>query len=69
LRTNPQKHQWYYYPNMRTDEVLVFKQVHFVKGQEVGRMPVFHTGFRPGEGAADAEARCSFEYRVGFTYE
>merc|ERR1712113_994732 len=36
LKSNP-KHRWYYYPHMTTDEVLVFKQVHFVKEQEEGK--------------------------------
>ena len=41
LKENP-KHKWYYYPNMTTDEVLVFKQAHFRKGQVEGDMPTPH---------------------------
>lgn len=67
LKENP-KTKWYYYPNMTTDEVLVFKQGHFQKGQVPGDMPVPHCGFSPGVVAKDAEPRCSFEFRLGFLY-
>lgn len=67
LRENPE-HTYYYYPNMTVDEVLVFKQCHFTRDQERGRMPVFHTAFSPGPNPEDAEPRCSFDYRVGLLY-
>ena len=58
---------WYYYPEMTTDEVLVFKQCHFEKGQEThGRMPVCHTSFVHPDTARRTEPRCSFEYRVSY---
>jgi len=69
LKENP-KTKWYYYPNMTTDEVLVFRQCHFKKGQLSGvDMPVFHCGFTPGVVDKDAEPRCSFEFRLGFLYD
>jgi len=56
---------WYYYPDMTTDEVLVFKQFEHVKGEASGRMPVFHTAFHDPAAPKEPEKRCSFEYRVG----
>jgi len=67
LKSNP-KHKWYYYPHMTTDEVLVFKQAHFVREKEEGTVPVFHVAFSPGVNPSDAEPRRSFEYRIGFLY-
>jgi hypothetical protein len=56
-------HKWYYYPDMTTDEVLVWKQAHFVKGEKLARMPIPHTAFRH-QHAKEEEPRCSFEHRV-----
>jgi len=56
-------HRWFYYPDITTDEVLVWKQAHFVKGERVSRMPVPHTAFKHPN-ATETEPRCSFEHRV-----
>jgi len=62
VRHHPE-HQWYYYPNMTTDEVLVWRQAQFVKGDLMSRMPIPHTAFKHPT-AKDSEPRCSFEHRV-----
>lgn len=60
--------KWYYYPDMTTDEVLVFRQFHYERGVQApySRIKtVFHTAFKhPGSSPHD-EARSSSEYRVG----
>lgn len=73
LRYKP-KHQWYYYPDMTNDEVLVFKQLECWKGEADGLGPshwkdipvrsVFHTAFSHPDTPSDAEPRTSTEYRV-----
>ena len=58
---------YYYYPDMTTDEVLLFKNAHYRKGDEDnGDMPVFHSAFAHPETTKGTEPRLSFEYRVGF---
>jgi hypothetical protein len=58
--------QFYYYPEMTTDEVLLFKNAHYRKGESVGDMPIFHSAFEHPETTKKTEPRLSFEYRVGF---
>ena len=68
-------HKWYYYPNMTTDEVLVWKQSHFHKNegeafttrqaQQRSAAPVPHTAVDIPGTPGDCEVRCSFEIRVG----
>ncbi len=55
------------YPDMTTDEVLLFRNAHYRKGDEDnGAVPVFHSAFAHPETPKDAEPRLSFEYRVAF---
>jgi hypothetical protein len=64
LRFNPAQ-RWRYYPDMRTDEVLVFKQCEFWKDMpDTPRGNVFHTAFRDPTAPPDAEPRRSCECRV-----
>jgi len=73
IKQNP-KHKWYYYPDMRTDEVLVWKQSHFQKPQDEqfstdqaqgeSSMAVPHTAVEVPGTPEDSEVRCSFEMRV-----
>lgn len=49
---------------MTKEEVLVFKQFEVFHGDQVGRMPVFHTGFNIPNTPIDVEKRTSFEYRM-----
>ena len=59
--------RYYYYPDMTTDEVLLFRNAHYRKGDEDnGAVPVFHSAFAHPETPKDAEPRLSFEYRVAF---
>ena len=59
--------RYYYYPDMTTDEVLLFRNAHYRKGDEDnGDVPVFHSAFVHPDTPKDAEPRLSFEYRVGF---
>jgi len=64
LKRNPD-HRFYYYPDMTTDEVVLFKQFHQHRNETRGRMPVFHTAFADPAASATTEDRVSFEYRVG----
>ncbi|CAE6972554.1 BCAT2 [Symbiodinium sp. CCMP2592] len=67
LRQNADQ-KWYYYPDMTTDEVLVFRQFHYERGMQAPYhriKTVFHTAFKhPGSSPQD-EARSSSEYRLG----
>ena len=59
--------RYYYYPDMTTDEVLLFRNAHYRKGDEDnGDVPVFHSAFAHPDTPKNAEPRLSFEYRVGF---
>ncbi|CAJ1433371.1 unnamed protein product [Effrenium voratum] len=66
LKFNP-KQQWYFYPEMTKDEVLIFRQFHY---QPKTPQPyssiktVFHSAFRSPWASKDEEVRCSSEYRV-----
>jgi hypothetical protein len=62
VRYKPE-HKWFFYPDMTTDEVLVWKQAHFVKGERMSRAAIPHTAFKNPH-AKDTEPRCSFEHRV-----
>lgn len=66
LRYNPGQ-RWYYYPQMRTDEVLAFKLFECRKDDpEPTRFcSVFHTAFVDPDSPPDAEERQSCEHRVG----
>ena len=56
--------RWYYYPAMRTDELLAFKLGEFWKAPHAPGN-CFHSAFRDPGAPADAEARQSCEHRVG----
>lgn len=62
VRHRPE-HKWFYYPDMTTDEVLVWRQAQFVKGEKLSRTPVPHTAFKHPH-AKETEPRCSFEHRI-----
>merc|ERR1740121_3536949 len=64
LRHSP-NHRWYYYPDMTTDEVVVWKQNHFPRGAVTSEMPVAHTAFQHPHAPKEPEGRVSFEHRVG----
>jgi len=64
LKENP-KHKYYFYPDMTTNEVVMFKQFHQVRHESIARMPVFHTAFADPAANKETEGRVSFEYRVG----
>lgn len=64
LKDSP-RHKYYFYPDMTTDEVVMFKQFHQVRGEPVARMPTPHTAFADPAANKDTEGRTSFEYRVG----
>jgi len=63
VRYNPE-HKWFYYSDMNVDEVLVWKQAHFIKGESQGRMAIPHTAFKHPHAETESEPRCSFEHRV-----
>eukprot|EP00929_Paragymnodinium_shiwhaense_P054330 TRINITY_DN27227_c0_g1_i8.p1 TRINITY_DN27227_c0_g1~~TRINITY_DN27227_c0_g1_i8.p1 ORF type:complete len:357 (+),score=31.89 TRINITY_DN27227_c0_g1_i8:53-1072(+) len=42
VRYRPE-HRWFYYPDMTTNEVLVWKQAHFVKGENMSRAATPHS--------------------------
>jgi len=68
LKYNPD-HKWYYYSKMTNDEVLIFKQFEFWKGDSTDRLElpvrsVFHSAFDDPNTPEDAEKRTSTEYRV-----
>ena len=68
LRYGPRQ-RWYYYPRMRTDEVLAFKLFECRK-DDLGPArfgSVLHTAFADPDTPADAEERQSCEHRVGVT--
>jgi hypothetical protein len=65
LRFNPQQ-QWFYFPEMASDELLAFKLCEFWKDDEDARpQNVFHTAFAHPDTPDDAEHRQSCEHRVG----
>ena len=72
LRFNP-AHQWYYYPNMTNEEVLVFKQFECFKGiddqPDAKFKTCFHTAVNDPNTPADCEPRRSTEYRVGLWFQ
>lgn len=57
------EHKWFYYPDMGTDEVLVWRQAHFKKGVEISEMPIPHTAFTHPY-SKNNESRISFEHRI-----
>lgn len=67
LKFNP-SHQWYYYPKMTNDEVLVFKQHQCFKGVDdqpgAQYKTCFHTAIKDPKAPANAEPRKSCEFRV-----
>lgn len=63
VRHRPE-HKWFYYPDMTTDEVLVWKQAHFIKGDSISRAAVPHTAFKDPNHNTSPEPRYSFEHRV-----
>jgi hypothetical protein len=68
LRYSPNQ-RWYYYPRMRSDEVLAFKLFECRKDDpEPARFrSVLHTAFADPDTPANAEERQSCEHRVGVT--
>ncbi|CAK9006424.1 Hydroxylase/desaturase CTB9 (Cercosporin toxin biosynthesis cluster protein 9), partial [Durusdinium trenchii] len=64
LKHNP-RHEWWFYPEMTTDEVLLFKQIEYLKsGPSSGVEGVPHTAFKLPNIPKGAEKRISSEYRV-----
>jgi len=57
------RHQFYFYPDMSTNEVVMFKQFHQVRNESTTHMPVFHTAFPDPMADKETEERTSFEYR------
>eukprot|EP01006_Ploeotia_vitrea_P054047 TRINITY_DN67842_c4_g1_i1.p1 TRINITY_DN67842_c4_g1~~TRINITY_DN67842_c4_g1_i1.p1 ORF type:complete len:348 (+),score=32.84 TRINITY_DN67842_c4_g1_i1:76-1119(+) len=60
-------HKWYYYPEMTTEEVLVFRQAEMIKGKPFDdpTRAVFHSAFEdPVNAPPGTEKRTSAEYRV-----
>lgn len=63
-------HQWYYYPGMTCDEVLIFKQFECFKGVDddpenpAPVKTVFHTAIDDANTPKTAETRKSCEFRV-----
>jgi hypothetical protein len=68
LRYNPGQ-RWYYYAQMRTDEVLAFKLFECRKDDPEPKRfrSVLHTAFEDPGAPAGAEERQSCEHRVGVT--
>lgn len=64
-RHNP-GHRWYYFSNMRPDEVLVFKGYDFDPGRPAR---LFHTAFDDPSAPADAPPRASIEARAFAFFE
>lgn len=57
--------RWYYYPDMRPDEMLVFKLFQLMKDEaEPTWRACFHTAFEDPTAPADAQPRQSCEHRV-----
>ncbi|WP_116092118.1 CmcJ/NvfI family oxidoreductase [Sphingomonas crusticola] len=57
--------RWYYYPEMRSDEVLVFKLFQLMRGEEPQRYRAcFHSAVEDPATPADAQPRQSCEHRV-----
>lgn len=58
--------RWYFYPEMTSDEVLVFKLCEFWKDRpDAAPQNCFHTAFADPRAPEDAEERQSCEHRVG----
>ncbi len=65
LRYSPGQ-QWWYYPDMTTDEVLAFKIFEYMKDSPYAAPDTcFHTAFADPTAPADAPPRNSCEHRVG----
>lgn len=68
LRYNPDQ-KWYWYPNMRPNEVLVFK---LFESSKADKTPiwrtVFHSAFIDPDADVNAERRQSCEHRVQVTF-
>lgn len=61
-----ERQRWWWYPAMRTDEVLAFKLCEFRKDDAPGRVGnVFHSAFADPLARPDAQERQSCELRVG----
>jgi hypothetical protein len=67
LRFNPAQ-RWYVYPDMRTDEVLVFKLFEYFKDETVRLRTCFHSAFDDPAARADVQPRQSCEHRVTILY-
>jgi hypothetical protein len=58
--------KWFYYPEMATNELLVFKLCEFSRGDpQAAPQNVFHSAFRDSSTPVGAEERQSCEHRVG----
>ena len=67
LRYNPSQ-QWYYYPDMRCDEVIAFKLYEYLKGDPDRPLQnVFHSAFRDPDAPEGCEPRKSCEHRAAVT--
>ena len=65
LRYSPRQ-QWWYYPDMTTDEVLAFKIFEYMKDSpNAAPDTCFHTAFADPTAPADAPPRNSCEHRAG----
>ena len=65
LRYSPDQ-QWWYFPDMTTEEVLAFKIFEYMKDSpEAAPGTCFHTAFADPNAPADAPPRNSCEHRVG----
>ena len=68
-----EENKWYYYPDMRNDEVLVFKQFEFFKGvddqEDATFKTCFHTAFKHPDAPYCVEKRKSCEHRVSVFFD
>mmetsp|Transcript_8257 Transcript_8257/g.9557 ORF Transcript_8257/g.9557 Transcript_8257/m.9557 type:complete len:410 (+) Transcript_8257:739-1968(+) len=67
IKENP-SHEFYFYPDMTNDEVVMFKQFHQMRNESTARIPTFHTAFADPAADEETEARISFEYRVAILF-
>lgn len=66
LRRHPDQH-WYYYPDMQSDEVLLFKGYDSDESSRSGFIP--HTAFEDPTSKPDAQPRQSIEIRTFAFYD
>jgi len=59
---------WYYYPDMTTDEIIVFKAFEYFKGTDAPLKSCIHSAFKDPTAPEDAEKRQSCDFRVEVQY-